>query len=112
MGSTDQDSMAEEGQLTETELRPAIANILENGDLSQLTSKIVRTELEEKFGVSLLARKKEIDALIMDMISKQQQSTTEGEDDDDDDDDDASHHTDSDYTLKHSDSQEQKKKPY
>ena len=32
------------------------SDILENGDLSRLTSKIVRTELEEKFGVSLLAR--------------------------------------------------------
>nr|XP_058973829.1 uncharacterized protein LOC131800164 isoform X2 [Pocillopora verrucosa] len=55
---------------SDAEIKSALADILRDGELSQLTSRIVRRQLEDKFGVSFLARKKEIDAMLMDMIEK------------------------------------------
>ncbi|KAM7429968.1 hypothetical protein ABFA07_019252 [Porites harrisoni] len=57
------------------EIRGAMADILREGELSKLTSRIVRTQLEEKFGVSFLGRKKEIDAMLMEMIENQEKET-------------------------------------
>ncbi|XP_022779408.1 upstream activation factor subunit UAF30-like isoform X2 [Stylophora pistillata] len=65
---------------SDAEIKSALADILRDGELSQLTSRIVRGQLEVKFGVSFLARKKEIDKMMMDMITSQEKST-EGEDD-------------------------------
>lgn len=45
--------------------------ILENADLSKTTSKSVRLTLEKKLNCELLARKKEIDDLVMDFAQSQ-----------------------------------------
>ncbi|KAJ7383118.1 hypothetical protein OS493_030649 [Desmophyllum pertusum] len=57
------------------EIQSAMADILKEGELSKLTSRIVRSKLEDKFGVSFLGRKKEIDKMLMEMIENQEKST-------------------------------------
>lgn len=44
--------------------------ILEEADLSKITTKTVRLSLEKKFDTNLLSRKKEIDAIVMDFVNK------------------------------------------
>lgn len=47
---------------------PLHTDILKDADLSQTSAKKVRKELEDRFGVDLLERKKEIDSLVMDYV--------------------------------------------
>ncbi|KAL9982440.1 hypothetical protein ACROYT_G004480 [Oculina patagonica] len=60
---------------SDAEIQSAMAVILREGELSQLTSRIVRSQLEDKFGVSFYGRKKEIDKMLMEMIENQEKST-------------------------------------
>lgn len=46
-----------------------IVVILENADLTQMSAKKVRVQLEEKLSCDLTARKKEIDSLVMDFVN-------------------------------------------
>ncbi|CAI9733095.1 upstream activation factor subunit spp27 [Octopus vulgaris] len=73
----------------------SIREILKGADLSSLSAKKVRRKLEEKFGADLTDRKKEIDKILMDLISedeeeqeadKQEDDDSQQEDEDDDDD--------------------------
>lgn len=77
----------------------SIRKILKGADLSSLSAKKVRRKLEEKFGADLTDRKKEIDKILMKLISEdeeqseaeseeQQEDRGSSENDDDDDDDD------------------------
>lgn len=58
--------------LSNDKLRESIAEILKGADLNSLSSKKVRLSLEEKHNVDLSDRKKELDAMIMEMISASQ----------------------------------------
>ncbi|KAF2360890.1 SWIB/MDM2 domain [Trinorchestia longiramus] len=64
--------------------------ILKGADLSKVTSKVVRKQVEEKLGVDLSHRRKEIDALIMadveDQVSSEEVSEEEDKAGDKDDD--------------------------
>lgn len=53
---------------SDAKIQAVIAGILKEGELSQLTSRTVRLQIERKFGVSLVERKKEIDKMLMEMI--------------------------------------------
>ncbi|KAK2572596.1 hypothetical protein P5673_002866 [Acropora cervicornis] len=53
---------------SDAKIQAVIASILKEGELSQLTSRTVRLQIERKFGVSLVERKKEIDKMLMEMI--------------------------------------------
>ncbi|XP_071089428.1 uncharacterized protein [Haliotis cracherodii] len=55
------------------ELKKAIKNILKDADLDSLSAKKVRRKLEDTFGIDLTARKQEIDALTMKMITEGQE---------------------------------------
>ncbi|XP_013413350.1 upstream activation factor subunit spp27 [Lingula anatina] len=68
-------------EMNKSELRRSIGEILKGADLSSLSSKKVRKQLEEKYEVDLTERKKEIDEIVMDMItnSSQTESQTETE---------------------------------
>lgn len=57
--------------------------ILENADLSKTTSKSVRLTLEKKLNCDLLARKKEIDVLVMDFAESQQSENDDTESEED-----------------------------
>ncbi|XP_019615549.1 PREDICTED: upstream activation factor subunit spp27-like [Branchiostoma belcheri] len=59
--------------ISEGQIRESIAEILKHGDLTTLTSKSVRKMLENKFGVELTERKKEIDNMLMAMIEAKQE---------------------------------------
>lgn len=63
-------------------LSQSIKDILKGADLSSLSSKKVRRKLEEKFGADLTDRKKEIDKILMQLISGEddEQSDTGSED--------------------------------
>ncbi|KAG1655405.1 Upstream activation factor subunit UAF30 [Nymphon striatum] len=50
--------------------------ILKNGDLNSLTARIVRKQLEEKFQEDLKERKKEIDAVLMELIDAAENSSS------------------------------------
>ncbi|KAK8787619.1 hypothetical protein V5799_022605 [Amblyomma americanum] len=52
-----------------SELRKSISEMLEGADLSALSSKKVRKQLEEKYGIDFTDRKKEIDNLVMELIT-------------------------------------------
>ncbi|XP_018016244.1 upstream activation factor subunit spp27, partial [Hyalella azteca] len=58
------------------------AEILKGADLSKVTSKVVRKQVEEKLGVDLSHRRKEIDALIMADVEDQVSSEEVSEEED------------------------------
>merc|ERR1711976_953886 len=64
-------------------LRKDIKDILRAGDLSQLSSKRIRKQLEEKYDEDLTERKKEIDDLVMAQISAMENNDKEEEEEDD-----------------------------
>ncbi|XP_064080443.1 uncharacterized protein LOC135197268 isoform X3 [Macrobrachium nipponense] len=74
-------------------LRSEIAQILKGADLDTLSAKKVRQQLEQKLGVDLSSRKKDIDKIIMADVeqanshSEEEVSETEQKVGDDDDDD-------------------------
>ncbi|XP_065286038.1 uncharacterized protein Non2 [Dermacentor albipictus] len=53
-----------------SELRKAISEMLDGADLDLLSSKKIRQQLEEKYGIDFTDRKKEIDGLVMELISQ------------------------------------------
>ncbi|KAJ8316788.1 hypothetical protein KUTeg_004692 [Tegillarca granosa] len=55
--------------LSEKELRTSVKEILKNADLSSLSVKKVRKQLEEKHKVDLTERKKEVDAIVMELVT-------------------------------------------
>lgn len=57
--------------IKQDQLRSEITAILKGADLTQLSSKKVRKQLEAKFGVDLTERKKEVDAMVMEEIKRQ-----------------------------------------
>jgi len=67
--------------ISSTQLRTEIQAVLKDADLSTISAKRVREQVESKLNCSLLSRKKEFDKIVMEVINEQQE-----EDDDDDDD--------------------------
>ncbi|XP_037577348.2 uncharacterized protein LOC119460478 isoform X6 [Dermacentor silvarum] len=53
-----------------SELRKAISEMLDGADLDLLSSKKIRQQLEKKYGIDFTDRKKEIDGLVMELISE------------------------------------------
>ncbi|KAL3192951.1 hypothetical protein MRX96_058461 [Rhipicephalus microplus] len=53
-----------------SELRKAISEMLVGANLDVLSSKKIRLQLEAKYGIDFTDRKKEIDGLVMDLISE------------------------------------------
>ncbi|XP_014665257.1 PREDICTED: upstream activation factor subunit spp27-like [Priapulus caudatus] len=70
--------------LSREDLRREIKVIIDDGDPANLTSKKVRLTLEETLKVDLSSRKKEVDDLLMEVITSMENGG-ESEDDDDDD---------------------------
>ncbi|KAH8390558.1 hypothetical protein KR215_005178 [Drosophila sulfurigaster] len=68
--------------ISSAQLRTEIQAVLKDADLSTISAKRVREQVEGKLNCSLVSRKKEFDNIVMEVINEQQ------EDDDDDDDDD------------------------
>ncbi|GFR68043.1 upstream activation factor subunit spp27-like [Elysia marginata] len=62
------------------ELKKAIKGILKGADLDSLSAKAVRKILEEKFSADFSKRKKEIDKLVMKMITELDEEEDESED--------------------------------
>ncbi|XP_031568967.1 upstream activation factor subunit spp27-like [Actinia tenebrosa] len=69
--------MVDSAELSVDSLKTAIGDILKSSELSSLTSRIVRNNLEERFNISLKDRKKEIDELLMSMIEENQDQKNE-----------------------------------
>uniref|UniRef100_A0A147BUD4 Putative rna polymerase i transcription factor uaf n=2 Tax=Ixodes TaxID=6944 RepID=A0A147BUD4_IXORI len=64
-------------ELPAAELRKAIAEILDGADLDVLSSKKIRKQLEQKYGIDFTDRKKEIDGIVMALISEQAKAKPE-----------------------------------
>ncbi|XP_076364982.1 uncharacterized protein LOC143254093 [Tachypleus tridentatus] len=62
--------------INSVEIRRALKGILKGADLNTLSSKKARKQLEEKFGTDLTDRKKEIDSMLMEMITASSQEET------------------------------------
>ncbi|XP_064465755.1 uncharacterized protein LOC135377332 isoform X2 [Ornithodoros turicata] len=60
-------------ELSATEMRRVIAGILEGADLTTLSSKKIRKYLEEKYNTDFTDRKKEIDNVVMELVTAQQE---------------------------------------
>jgi len=61
---------------TDDNLRAAIKSIIDDSDLSSLTSKKVRKSLEEMFQLDLVSEKQRIDEMLMAMISEKNDSSS------------------------------------
>ncbi|XP_064630330.1 uncharacterized protein LOC135489094 [Lineus longissimus] len=59
---------------TEEEFREEIAAIVKDADLSGLTARKVRRQLEEKFGADFTERKGEIDGILIELINEKTDS--------------------------------------
>ncbi|KAL7732649.1 hypothetical protein ACLKA6_013575 [Drosophila palustris] len=79
--------------ISSTQLRTEIQAVLKDADLSTISAKRVREQVEAKLKCSLLSRKKEFDKIVMEVINEQQEE--EDEDDDDGKDPDAAPQDDS-----------------
>ncbi|XP_071528742.1 uncharacterized protein [Panulirus ornatus] len=66
-------------QISRETLKKEISAILKVADLDTISAKKVRQQLEERLGVDLLSRKKEIDALIMADVEDQANSQSDEE---------------------------------
>ncbi|XP_030372670.1 upstream activation factor subunit spp27 [Scaptodrosophila lebanonensis] len=89
------------------DLRREIQAVLKDADLATISAKRVREQVESKLNCSLLSRKKQFDAIVMEVINEQQQ------DDDEDDDKDPDAEEDSEPSEEEDDvssEEEQKKK--
>jgi len=60
-------------------LQQVISEILEGANLDEVTQKGVRKQVEEKLGVDLTDRKKEVDKLIMDTLNEKRNGSEEEE---------------------------------
>lgn len=66
------------------ELKNEIHAVLKKSDLSVVSAKKVREQVEKKLSCSLLTRKKEFDKIVMDFINSQQEEEDEDSDKDED----------------------------
>lgn len=66
------------------ELKKEINAILKTADLTVISAKKVREQIEKKLKCSLVSRKKEIDRIVMDFIDKQNDDDDENDDNEDD----------------------------
>merc|ERR1711894_548797 len=65
--------------LSNSVLRRDVEDILKDADLSQLSSKKVRKQLEAKHGADMTNRKKDIDSMVMDFINRKEEEEKEDE---------------------------------
>jgi len=63
--------------ISKEKLETEVRAVLEGADLTTVTSKAVRTQLEEKLGIELNHRKKEIDSIIMSAVEEKASSGEE-----------------------------------
>jgi len=73
-------------QISNSELKKEIQTILESADLDNTSAKKVRLQLEEKLDCDLTDRKKEVDALVMEVIDEQTQDDDEEDEEEDNED--------------------------
>ena len=59
--------------ISNKELKTEITSILKNSDLSAVSAKKVREQIEKKLKCSLLSRKKEFDKIVVDFVNEQQE---------------------------------------
>ncbi|KAG5447890.1 upstream activation factor subunit [Clonorchis sinensis] len=67
---------------SDVELLTRVESILRNADLEKTTSRKVRNELEEYFGVDLSSHKQKIEKMILSTMSKQARHSTSGQNED------------------------------
>lgn len=60
-------------ELSVSEMRKVISGIIRGADLSTLSSKKIRTQLEEKYNTDFTNRKKEIDDVVMELARAEQE---------------------------------------
>lgn len=72
--------------ISKEDLKKEIQDILKDADLDNTSAKKVRLQLQEKLECDLTERKKEVDALVMEVIDEQTQDD-EGEEDEDEEED-------------------------
>ncbi|EEC09045.1 hypothetical protein IscW_ISCW019211 [Ixodes scapularis] len=70
-------SKRQDGGVTGSRAPEAIAEILDGADLDVLSSKKIRKQLEQKYGIDFTDRKKEIDGIVMALISEQAKAKPE-----------------------------------
>jgi len=73
--------------ISKEELKTEIQKILKDADLDNTSAKKVRLELEEKLDCDLTDRKKEVDALVMEVIDETTQDDEDGEEEEEDEED-------------------------
>ncbi|XP_036337996.1 upstream activation factor subunit spp27 [Rhagoletis pomonella] len=61
--------------ISKEDLKAEINAILKTADLSVVSAKKVREQVEKKLNCSLLSRKKDIDSIVMDFINEQQEES-------------------------------------
>eukprot|EP00112_Aurelia_sp_Birch-Aquarium-sp1_P008895 Seg1992.1 transcript_id=Seg1992.1/GoldUCD/mRNA.D3Y31 product="Upstream activation factor subunit spp27" protein_id=Seg1992.1/GoldUCD/D3Y31 len=66
-------------EVTASQIKEAIKGFLVGADLTKLTSKKIRKNLEDKFEVDFTDRKKEIDEILMNQIEQANASQSDGE---------------------------------
>ncbi|KAF2904385.1 hypothetical protein ILUMI_01787 [Ignelater luminosus] len=80
----------EMADISKDDLRKEITAILKDADLASTSAKKVRQQLEEKLGTNLMARKKEIDTLVMEYVNSKENNKkgkkSESEEDDEEED--------------------------
>ncbi|XP_069139617.1 uncharacterized protein [Argopecten irradians] len=64
-------------KLSGNEMRTAVKDMLKGADLSTLSAKKIRLKLQEKFDTDLSERKKEIDALVMELLDEEEEEEEE-----------------------------------
>jgi len=72
------------GDISKEDLKKEIQAILKDADLDNTSAKKVRLELQEKLDCDLTDRKKEVDALVMEVIDEQTQDDDEDAEDEED----------------------------
>jgi len=72
--------------ISKDELRKEIAAILKGANLAKTSAKKVRQDLEEKLDCKLQARKKEIDELVMEYVSKNEKEDKASDEEEEDED--------------------------
>ncbi|XP_022902441.1 uncharacterized protein [Onthophagus taurus] len=76
--------------ISKEDLRKEITVILKDADLASTSAKTVRQQLEDKLGVKLQSRKKEIDNIVMELVSsmdkKKPEKKTESEEEEEEED--------------------------
>ncbi|XP_065174086.1 uncharacterized protein Non2 [Atheta coriaria] len=90
-------------------LRKEIAAILKGADLADTSAKNVRQELEEKLDCKLIARKKEIDEMVMEYVSNAADKKGKKKDSEEEDEEDEEDEQEEKETEEDEDSEEDKK---